>query len=360
MAYKKATSNSFADYQMGEGFSHAVSGDPSSHGVAGYNPVQAAKRLGSYTSVPSTYAGMMGEQINASEVAMDSALSGYEHNGGALNSSDVIQIAGDQTLGSYSGGHLMRDSYEVSSIAKQGAQLSGYEQGFLGGLGQDSSSIADLVDLQPEDDAFAGYVSGVADSEAAFDGYGSSPDTPLESFHTFLHKAENAANGKQIIEALAQGVQAVSDSTPASVRQEYYNKAKELLERKKATKFPALDVRLAEIESNIGWLINPALPKTGGFKQLLNKSVGKVGSILSKDEPAYKELQRKHALAKKAKKLLKKRSDLGGFGEGSNKVKYFGLGLAGLVAAGLVWHFFLNKKEAPAPAQRRKRSRKKK
>lgn len=362
MAYKKANTNSFADYQMGEGFSHAVSGDPGSHGMAGFNPIHAAKRLGSYTSVPGSYAGMMGNQdFDPQEVAVENALGGYERFGNALDSGEVMKIAADEALGSYSGGHLTRDSYEVSRAAKQGALLQSDSDAsyYLGGLGEDQSSIADLVDMQPEDDAFAGYVGGVSESEAAFDGYGSSPDTPLESFHTFLHKAANATTGKQIIQLLAKGVETVSETTPASVREDYYNKAKEMLQHKKATQLPALDVRLAEIESNIGWLINPELPKSGGFRKLLHTAIPQVTQILGEDDPYQKKLKKKHALAKRAKKLMKKRSGLDGFGEGGNKVKYFGLGIVGLVAAGLAWHFFFKKEEAPAPAKRRKRSRKK-
>lgn len=355
MAYSRAESSNFAEYQMGEGFSHAVSGDPNSHGGGAFNGVNG-HGLNGYTSIPSSYAGMMGEEdFDAQDIAMDNALDGYERFGVALDPEDVQEIAYDETLGSY-GGMLTRDPYEVKKIAQQGALVADQDHdSLLGGFGD--SSIASLVDMQEEDDAFAGYIGNVAnESDAAFDGYGSAPDTPLESFHTYFHKASTSTNSKNIVNHLAKAVEMVPDTTPASVKQEYYRLAKEMLKRKKSTQLPALDIRLAEIESNIGWLVNPGLPKTGGFKSMINKAVSHVGSKLAKGEKDHKKMLHNHALGKRGQKLLKKRSGLAGFGEGSNTVKYLGFGIAGLVVAGALWHFYF--KPAPVAAKKRKRRKK--
>jgi len=356
MAYSRGGSNNFAEYQLGEGFSHAVSGNPQSHGNgASFNG--ALNGLNGYTSIPSSYAGMMGD-VDAQDIAMDNALDGYERFGVALDPEDVSDIARDETLGAYSG-MLTRDPYEVKKLAQQGALLADKDQDtFLGGFGEESS-IANLVDMQPEDDAFAGYIGNSNQENLAFDGYGSAPDAPLESFHTYFHIASKSTNSKDITANLAKAVEMVPDTTPASVKEEYYRLAKDMLKRKKATQLPALDVRLAEIESNIGWLVNPGLPKTGGFTSMINKAVSTVGSKLAKDGPDYQKMIKGRALGKRAQNLLKKRSGFGGygFGEGSNTVKYLGFGVAGLVAAGLAWHFFL-KKPAPVAAMKNKRRKK--
>jgi hypothetical protein len=89
---------------------------------------------------------------------------------------------------------------------------------------------------------------------------------------------------------------------------------------------------------------------------MINKAVSHVGSKLAKGEKDYNKMQHGRALGRRAKKLLKKRSGLSGFGEGSNTVKYLGFGIAGLVVAGALWHFYF--KPAPVAAKKRKRRKK--
>ena len=246
MSYKPSSDNSFGEYQLGEGFGSAVRGD-----INSIEEVSKLAERGS-TELP---AGLQG-------------LNGY--------------VSYPPTL------------QEFPNFAGNGAggSMSGVEQ--YSGVGDDAFAGFEGI----EDDAFAGYSLGeeirsisrtaqdsVLDDEdesGAFDGYGTLAGTPEESFHTFFHKASMASTETDLIRQLAKAVQTVNPNTPMSVRQQYYDLVREMLAQRKKTNLKHLDIQRAEIESNIGWLVNPGLPQTGGFNAVLKKAVGNIGARLGK------------------------------------------------------------------------------
>jgi hypothetical protein len=358
MSYKKAESNSFAEYQMGQGFGAAVTGNiNTTEGVAklaqkGMNALPAGLQgLSGYEGYPShlshypEFGGEFGEEddeFDASSVARDSALDG---------------LAGLSNLKGY-------EAYEglaglESNVGPATAGLAGYE-GFAG----------------VEDDAFAGYgdsISSLArnsaiddddddddDDDSSFDGYGGLAGAPEQSFHTFFHKASLARTDMEVIRALAKAVETVSDNASERVKKQYYDLAKEMLIRKKRTSIRHMDLNRVEIESNLGWLINSSLPKTGGFNALLSRSIGKVGSDLARG--GKDKLKADQAIAI-GRKLARKNVFKGSFGDfnGGSKKTYLGLGVAGVLAVGIAYYLWKNKEEAAAPAKKKKkRSRRRK
>ena len=273
----------------------------------------------------------------------------------------AMKVTGYENYPSYYGSYdtLGENPKNISSIAQEVIE----EGDVLDGL--------NLGDVQ--DDAFGGYTAprlGLAEStsdeedeedSAAFDGYGPLGGTPLESFHTFFHKASMAKSPGKIKDMLAQAVKAVADDTPVSVKQEYYRLAKEMLKRRKNQDMRHLDLDEVEIQSNIGWLINPGLPKSGGFKAILNSSVGAVGAALGKggkdDIKRKTEMaigQRAFAEARKIKTL----GDYSGLGSIPDSAKYVGIGLAGLAVVA-IW-YSMNKSKIVITSNKKKRKKKKK
>jgi hypothetical protein len=154
-----------------------------------------------------------------------------------------------------------------------------------------------------------------------------------------------------------------------SVRKDYFDMVQTMVKRRKATDLRYLDLERVEIESNIGWLVNPALPKTGGFNAMLKQAIGVVGSKIGKGEKPYLDMKQQEKLGRKLTKELtlsrggrdlSLKKTLGEFDGLSNTTKYVGLGLVGLLAAGAIWYFVCNKPKPPVAAKkkRKKRSRK--
>jgi len=56
-----------------------------------------------------------------------------------------------------------------------------------------------------------------------------------------------ARSDMQLIRFLAKAVKAVSDDTPLSVRRDFYNKAKDMMKRRKLTNLPSLDLHRVEL-----------------------------------------------------------------------------------------------------------------
>jgi hypothetical protein len=199
------------------------------------------------------------------------------------------------------------------------------------------------------------------EEDGGFDGYGTLAGMPEESFHTFFHRASMAKSSSGLIKELGKAVKTVNPNTPLAVRQQYYELAKDMIIRRKKTNLKHLDIQRAEIESNIGWLINPGLPQTGGFNAVLRKAVGTVGAKLGKGDKDDLKSRQAMAVGKRLKTGLAKRhqlSGLAGFGEGS-KMTYVGLAVAGIAVAGLICYLCRTKAAAPArKTRRRKRKRK--
>ena len=330
MSYKPSNSDSFGEYQLGEGFGAAVHGD--------INKIDQVAKL-AQNGASRLPAGLQG-------------LNGY--------------VSYPSSLREYPNyGSFGEEAEDPSELALKSTGLDGYEtfEGFEGFEGI-------------EDDAFAGYslgesmkaVSQIAQSSAldedeeedgGFDGYGTLSGTPEESFHTFFHRASMAKTDAGLIRELAKAVKVVNPSTPMSIKKQYYDLAKEMILRRKKTNLKHLDMQIAEIQSNIGWLVNPGLPQSGGFNAVLKKAVGTVGAKLGKgDKDDLKSIQAM-AIGRKLKSELAKNhqlSGLSGFGEGS-KLTYVGLAVAGIAVAGLIC--YLCKAKAATPARKTRRRKRK-
>lgn len=330
MGYTRAETNSFAEYQVSkEGFGAAVTGN--------INSTEEVSRLAQAgaSHLPSGLQGMAGYE------GYPSHLSEYPEFAGEFGGESTQQAA----------------QIAIANMDKDPAGVTGL-QGFDGFEGV-------------EDDAFAGYGETTAsiasqaqnaaldDDESGFDGYGGLGEGPEESFHTYFHQASMARTDTGVIRGLAKAVKAVPASTPAAIRKQYYDLAKEMLMRKKQTQLRHLDLQRAEIESNIGWLVNPALPQTGGFNAVLQKAVGRVGAKLAKGEKDQIKSQQAIAVGDRLKQDLRERHLLSGYGDSSDgKMTYIGLGLAGILAVGIA--YYLYKGNQPAPAMKKRRRKRKK
>lgn len=324
MAYKRAPNNSFAEFQMGEGFGNAASGAKTPRSARSLNSSQAseiARKVTGYEGYPDYYGG-------------------YDNLGDGNTPKNMIS------------------SIAQEAVEEDDKPLAGAEM--LGGV---------------TDDAFAGYV-GLAqakaqesdedddeDEEDAFDGYGGLSGTPLESFHTFFHKASMAKNVHQLTAMLAQAVKAVPADTPESVKQEYYRLATEMLKRRKQNDLHHMNTTEVEIQSNIGWLVNPNIPKTGGFDAVINKTVGAVGAALGKNDKDDQKRKAELAISAKGKAALDKAKGLAGYsglGNIGDSVKYVGVGLAGLAVVGAVYMIVQKQKATAIAAKKNKKNKKKK
>jgi hypothetical protein len=333
MSYKPSNSDSFGEYQLGEGFGAAVHGDVNKTDKIARLAQQGANHL------PAGLQGLDGY------VSYPSSLREYPNYGEGGDEED-----------------------DPSAIALSSTGLDGYET---------AEAFAGFEGI--EDDAFAGYSLGETmkavsqtaqssaleededeDEDGGFDGYGTLAGTPEESFHTFFHKASMANTGSGLIKELGKAVKTVNLNTPMAVRKQYYDLAKDMIIRRKKTNLKHLDIQRAEIESNIGWLINPGLPQTGGFNAVLRKAVGTVGAKLGKGDKDDLKSMQAMAIGNKLKAGLTKRhqlSGLAGFGEGS-KLSYVGLAVAGIAVAGLIYYLCKTRAAAPALKKRKRRKRK--
>lgn len=324
MAYNRAPNNSFAEFQLGEGFGNAVSGGKmAGRSVRDLNSTQAseiARKVTGYVGYPEYY-------------------NGYDNLGDGTAPKNLISS-------------IAQESVEDEDGALDGAEMLGgvSDDAFAGyvGMGQIKSDDED----EDEDD----------EDEDGFDGYGGLSDAPLESFHTFFHKASMAKSVQQLTAMLAQAVKAVPNDTPDSVKQEYYRLAKEMIQRRKKNDLHHLNSMEVEIQSNIGWLVDPSIPKSGGFDAVVNKAVGTVGALLGKNDKDDQKRKRELALSAYGKAALDKARNLGGYsglGNVSDSVKYVGVGLAGIAVVGAIWMYW-QKKQAPVVAAKKKKNRKKK
>jgi len=353
MAYKKAETNSFAEYQMGEGFGFAVTGQSQTQGIASL----AQKNM---NKLPAGLQGLSGYEGYPDYLQdMENDLSGLgAHQSGHLGTKELANL-------------IQRNKYDLEMSGSEGiptCTLQGVEDNAFGNI---------------DDDAFAGYETmGAAnipwiaqesglddeddeddddnDDDDDFDGYGGLGDTPLESFHTYFHKATKARSETGLINQLAKAVSVVADDTPMSVKREYYDLAIEMMRRRKTTNLSYLDLQRAEIDSNLGWLINPALPKTGGFGAMLKRAVGSIGSKLGKGEKDQLKAEQDLALGRKLLANVYKSSGLGGFDAFSGGgAKYMGFAAAGLAIVGIIW-WYKNRQAAALAAKKKRRRRKRK
>jgi len=330
MSYRKDPIKSFAEYQVGEGFGQAVNGQDLS--------TQKAAKIG---------------MTNAK--ALPGGLQNYEN----YESQQFAEVPAN-FKGASNGAIL-----GLNGIASNGPIFQGFDDSPA-----DSGDAFDGV----KDDAFAGYatdkgiggdveLSDERNEEALnFNGYGALSDSPIESFHTFFHQAVLANTENDVIAALVQAVKSVPDDAPDALKKKYYELIEEMLKKKKHGDLRHLDLQRVEIESNIGWLINSKLPKTGGFNAMLKVAAGQVGSKLAQGDSDQQKMVNRMALGKKLQSDMKKydakqASKLSGLGDfsGSN-LTYMGLVLIGLAIVGAAYLFL--KPKALVPARKRKNKRK--
>jgi len=310
MAYKRADTNSFAEYQVGEGFGAAVNGKNGMN--AGDLNIASASRIArkNQNKLPAGLQGLAGYEAYPAHYA------GFqEYDSGNLTLSQA--------------GSLIKKESTRTPAGLQG--MTGYE-----GLG----------DMQ--DDAFAGFGQALSMKQASeiarenkisddvdeFDGYGGLGETPLESWHTFFHQATMSKTDTDLIRMLRKAVKAVPNDTPPAVKRGYYEHAMAMLKQRKNTNLRYLDIERAEIEANLGWLVNPNIPKTGGFDAMLNKVVGTVGANLGRGDKDDVKMQENMALGDKLKLELEKTGQLGTW-DFVSKHSYLTLGLVGLTLGGL-------------------------
>lgn len=379
MAYKKADSNSFAEYQMGEGFGSAVTGKNGSMTTGDLKQKMAAKMaksafdampkgLKGYEGYPTSYAGYGYGSMEAGDLSTSQAAKALMRNASALpgglqgtdldteqSAKSILSAAkaqGYHGYESYSGVDLNTEQSAKSILSAAKAQgyegMSGVEDdafaGYQNGLGQllsmkEASQIARKNKISDDVNEFSG-LSGVGDGDS------------LESWHSFFHKATLARTDTDMLSALKKAVKAVPDDTPASVKRSYYDTAKKMMQVRKNADLRYLDINRLEIESNLGWLIDPRVPKTGGFDAMLNKVVGAVGAKLGKGDKDDLKMKRNEELGNKLREQLAKTGmNLGDWsGVLSSKYMYVGLGVLGLGAA---YCYF--KRQKPVLAKRKKK-----
>lgn len=371
MAYKKAPNNSFAEYQLGEGFGQAVTGK-TKEGRAGDLSIKGAakslksaysalpKGLKGYEGYPDSYAGYdMGDTGDLSTKAAASQLMrNAEALPGGLQGADLNteqsarSILNAARAQGYEGVDL--NTEKTAEKLLSAAKAQGYE-GYAG----------------VEDDAFAGYQGGlgqilsmkqaseiarknkISDDVSEFSGLGDTND--LESWHSFYHKASLAKTDTDMLSALRKAVASVPDDTPASVKRSYYDAAMKLMRTRKNTDLRYLDIGRLEIDSNLGWLIDPRIPKTGGFDGMLNKVVGAVGAKLGKGDKDDLKMKRNEELGEQLKaQLAKTGMNLGDWSDTlKSNLVYILLGAAGIGAA----YWYCNKKKTGAPSFKKKKKK---
>jgi len=424
MAYKRAETNSFAQYQLGEGFGAAVNGKIQNGSNAGDLSTKAAARvaqksydrmpkdLKGYEGYPSYYAGFSDDltTTQASSLLMKNtkqipgglegdlstrqvartALSSAKAQGYGLGEDLSTRQAARTVLSAakaqgYHGiGEQDLSTRQVAGKALSAAKAQGY-QGYHGyetyqGIDLNTQQVASKLLSSAkaqgyegyglsgvEDDAFAGYnqlgqalslkqASDIArenklpDDVDEFSGLGELGQQDLESWHTFFNRAALAKTDTDLLLALKRAVKAVPDDTPATVKRSYYEMAIRMLRMRKNTDLRYLDVERMEIESNLGWLVNPNIPKTGGFTATLKKVVGAVGAKLGKNDKDDLRMMKNMELGRLLKEELRKTGELGDWAA-NTKLVYVGLGVLGLGAA---W-YYLKKRKAPTFAKKKKK-----
>ena len=294
-------------------------------------------------------------------------LQGYEGYD-ALNMSQATALAhrnkGAKPAGLQGYGGLLGDldPSQASALAHKNknalpAGLQGYggfmgtqDDAFDGYDGQASFNRAQVKefveDWNEEDD----------DDDDNLDGYSLAGfGEEMSSWHTHFNLAANAGSESKIIKHLTDAVQSVSDNAPADVKQNHYNLAMKMLHRRKKTDLYHLDIERVEMRTSLGWLLNPALPKKGGFKALVDKAVSSVASAVAQGGKTDLKEKRLHALGDKLKGNLRNAGMLAGLGEdGGNKTKMLLLGL-GVAGAFAYWYHCKCKKGKKKRTSRKRR-----
>ena len=390
MAYKKADSNSFAEYQMGEGFGSAVTGKNGSMTTGDLKQKIASKiAKNAFDAMPKGLKGYEGYPTSYGEYGYGSMEDGDLSTGQAakalMRNAKALMRNANALPGGLQGSDLSTEQSSASILSAAKAQgYQGYETYSGGDLDTEQSarSILNAAKAQGyqgyegmsgvEDDAFAGYQNGlgqilsanqasqiarknkISDDVLEFSGLGEMGDGEnLESWHTFFHKATLAKTDTDMLSSLKKAVKAVPDDTPASVKRSYYDTAMKMMRLRKNQDLRYLDINRMELEANLGWLIDPRVAKTGGFNAMLTKVVGAVGAKLGKGDKDDLKMKKNEDLGNKLREQLAKTGGIS-LGEWSDvlnsKLVYVGLGVLGLGAA---YCYF--KRQKPVMAKRKKK-----
>ena len=130
----------------------------------------------------------------------------------------------------------------------------------------ESNPFLGYVDA-PKDSLFGGSspVNGASLNGASLNGAslnGSSLNgaslngSSLSSFHSHFHKAAVAQSPIEVTRHLISAVNSVSSDTPSHVKQEYFNLAKAMVDRRSNTTLPSLNPTRVALDSNLESLIS--------------------------------------------------------------------------------------------------------
>lgn len=243
--------------------------------------------LRGYTGYPQGYADY--DQENAAELTTRQVANIAERN-------YEVKPAGLQGLDIEDAARLAQRDYKQSP-AGSGSTLAGLSVSQAAKLAEKGSLLGSLEDP----------------SGSAFDGLGDSDSK--NGWGVYFNSATSALTETGVTSALAAAVKSVPDSTPAEIKQQYYMLAMEMLRKRKATNLRHVDIKRVELESNLGWLINPSLPKSGGFDKAIDQAMGTIGAELAKNEKDYRKMQRLEAFGRELKQSIKKFNQFEGLGD---------------------------------------------
>jgi hypothetical protein len=223
---------------------------------------------------------------------------------------------------------------------------------------QDISSMA----VKNAGKAVAGSTLGNSDHDA-FEGFGMSTEEEATSvvkknagvapaggielskgdWNSNFNAAAQALTQADMIFALRKAVASVPDNTPEATKKQYFHLAKQLMQRKAQTNIPSLDAQYVEIQSNLGWLIDPRVAKKGGFDAAVGAAVAKATAPIASKEQDHYDSQKLFADGDKLKTAVKKAGKLAGLdGAGGILTALVLLGASATVAF-LAWKHFSKK-----------------
>ena len=133
-----------------------------------------------------------------------------------------------------------------------------------------------------ESNPFLGYVEAPKDSlfgGSSLNGAslnGASPNgSSLVSFHSHFHKAAVAQSPIEVTKHLISAVNSVSHDTPSHVKQEYFNLAKSMIDRRSNTTLPSLNPTKVALDANLRSLVDShPRPKSRIHSEVARESVG--------------------------------------------------------------------------------------
>ena len=209
----------------------------------------------------------------------------------------------------------------------------------LNGLGDEDANISQISHLAVNNFKSSPAGSSLGETErSAFEGLGEIDNQG--NWDSFLAQASNATTVTALISSLQQAVASVPDNTDSQTKTGYYKAALDLIKQRKSKDLFYLDVKRVELESNIGWLVDPRVPKSGGFDKAIGLALGKVGAQMAKTTPEFQKEQGLLSFGKQLKNTLRKTGGLHGLTDLPSYV-WFGLG----VAAGTgLWYFLKSRK----------------